>query len=622
MAYRKRSLDLPLPGDSQSTPKHPRGIVDAGEMHSKISGIRPAGSGPPVLPSIRSLNEFAFSTTSVPPIPASAAIASGDTAFGNSATTIPSLRHLHNTADYHRAMPPPSAIPLQQPRQQSALVPTDHPMANRSPPPPSPMHVVRTSNNSPEGSDAALGDTRLSPHTSSLETDYSLSAAAAATVSGTSADAIKVARNWSRDETLSLVRAIGRHYESLKRCKTNQERSNVWHRIHKEHSAQFPGRSKKASQDRWGKVLSDYKDVMVHNKEKGAARWTFDFFKEVANIVEGDSQFMEVSSPSTLSPPSVFIPSRSSVANIDSSVGYPVAGADFSPVASTPSVGRPPFAYHRMSEPNLCLAGVSQQQQQQQQHYSQQHQQQSPQSQTQSQLQSQSQSQSQSQPQPQPQSQQQQAAQQQSGHQSSNRPLATPPVYNTVGQGRRRSPSGNAEMLQTQRPPSISAFSPSYHHHPYPPTSFSAASGKLSPSRRTSYPQLHSQMRSIPQQMHASSPFSGPGNQTKQYSYTQSQSVNSHPSVATSPPSMLNYSIANPPSSTSVRVASKQSANSSLVSVEQGDVEGTCRYALDILEQQVRKIDAQQETLNNLRDSTLEAITKVEQLMQSQKRQQ
>ncbi|KAJ1963646.1 hypothetical protein GGI12_001926, partial [Dipsacomyces acuminosporus] len=61
-------------------------------------------------------------------------------------------------------------------------------------------------------------------------------------------DTIKVARNWSRDETLSLVRAIGRHYESLRRCKTNQERSNVWHRIHKEHSTKFPGRSKKASQ--------------------------------------------------------------------------------------------------------------------------------------------------------------------------------------------------------------------------------------------------------------------------------------------------------------------------------------------------------------------------------------
>ncbi|KAI8320646.1 hypothetical protein GQ54DRAFT_209739 [Martensiomyces pterosporus] len=72
---------------------------------------------------------------------------------------------------------------------------------------------------------------------------------------GTGADTIKVARNWSRDETLSLVRAIGRHYESLKRCKTNQERSNVWHRIHKEHSGQFPGRSKKASQVRESKSL-------------------------------------------------------------------------------------------------------------------------------------------------------------------------------------------------------------------------------------------------------------------------------------------------------------------------------------------------------------------------------
>ncbi|KAJ1677322.1 hypothetical protein EV182_006412, partial [Spiromyces aspiralis] len=97
----------------------------------------------------------------------------------------------------------------------------------------------------------------------------------------------RLARNWSREETLSLVRAIGKYYNKLRQCKTNQERSSVWRQVHREHSQRFPGRSKKASQDRWGKVLSDYKDVMIHNKEKGAARWTFDFFDEVAAILRG-----------------------------------------------------------------------------------------------------------------------------------------------------------------------------------------------------------------------------------------------------------------------------------------------------------------------------------------------
>ncbi|KAJ1919077.1 hypothetical protein H4219_002232 [Mycoemilia scoparia] len=102
-------------------------------------------------------------------------------------------------------------------------------------------------------------------------------------------DTSRIARNWSREETLSLVRAIGKNYAKLRQCKTNQERSSVWRQVHHEHSSRFPGRSKKASQDRWGKVLSDYKDVVIHNKEKGAARWTFDFFDDVAAILRGDT---------------------------------------------------------------------------------------------------------------------------------------------------------------------------------------------------------------------------------------------------------------------------------------------------------------------------------------------
>ncbi|KAJ2877751.1 hypothetical protein FB639_003631, partial [Coemansia asiatica] len=260
MAYRKRSLDLPIPGDST---KHARSSLDGNDNSVPRPRIHlQTISGGPQLPPIRSLNELSFTSRS-PSTADSSVFAPNPT----TTTTIPSLRHLHTPNDQHRQafhshrhMPPPSSQ-----KQNSA--------------------------SASASASGALSDAKSSASLDNNDLG--------------SADVIKVARNWSRDETLSLVRAIGRHYDSLKRCKTNQERSNVWHRIHKEHSSQFPGRSKKASQDRWGKVLSDYKDVMINNKEKGAARWTFDFFKEVANIVEGDPQFMDMSSPSTLSPPSM-----------------------------------------------------------------------------------------------------------------------------------------------------------------------------------------------------------------------------------------------------------------------------------------------------------------------------
>ncbi|KAJ1742512.1 hypothetical protein LPJ78_002526 [Coemansia sp. RSA 989] len=286
-------------------------------------------------------------------------------------------------------------------------------------------------------------------------------------------DAIKVARNWSRDETLSLVRAIGRHYESLKRCKTNQERSNVWHRIHKEHSSQFPGRSKKASQDRWGKVLSDYKDVMVHNKEKGAARWTFDFFKQVAAIVEGDVQAMEATSP-------LLAPKSATHSSADDLKAYSIGASQ-----------------HRMSEPSLP-------------------------------------------------------------HMASQ----THPSYSLL-----RSQPAHAQKLS--------------------PVELCPAArdpGRFSPSRRTSYPQMHA--AHVPSTPARASTY-----------YPQRHSVQ-----LLSPPSSL---------------PSTASGSTPLgPSLESTDPESACRYALDLLQSQMRRIDAQQDSLNQLRYSTQDAISRVERVLQ------
>ncbi|KAJ2374755.1 hypothetical protein GGI05_007240, partial [Coemansia sp. RSA 2603] len=239
MAYRKRSLDLPIPGNTHSAAKHPR---------NEMSEMTEPGGGPQ-LPSIRSLNELAFRPRS-PMLTETPSTYAGSMA-SPATTSIPSLRHLHSASEYYpntqhgvhqqrqhysqhfhhpqkqQPMPPPSAIPSQQPTNQRYYRMKSHS-------PVSPMQVVNLTD--------AMGDSSSSAAAAAVSPDIDYSA------SGGSSDTVKVARNWSREETLSLVRAIGRHYESLKRCKTNQERSNVWHRIHKEHSGQFPGRSKKASQ--------------------------------------------------------------------------------------------------------------------------------------------------------------------------------------------------------------------------------------------------------------------------------------------------------------------------------------------------------------------------------------
>ncbi|KAJ2565488.1 hypothetical protein GGH12_001412 [Coemansia sp. RSA 1822] len=316
------------------------------------------------------------------------------------------------------------------------------------------------------------------------------------------ADTVKVARNWSRDETLSLVRAIGRHYESLKRCKTNQERSNVWHRIHKEHSSQFPGRSKKASQDRWGKVLSDYKDVMVHNKEKGAARWTFDFFKQVAAIVEGDSQLMEPASPRQgLSP------------NSADDLGAYSFGA---------SSRMPPPNVHRMSEPSLHVTHL---------------------------------------------------------------PTHS---YTMV----RSQPSMQMSPVELQGPARVSCT-------PENP----ADGARYSPSRRTSFPQMMQvQGHGSAAPAYARAPAMGAESRGFGYQRHSIQVLSPHPGSVTS---SMSYSRTPNVESPAVRQ-----------SPVDAEPERACRYVLDMLEAQVRRIDAQQDTLTQLRTSTRDAISQVEHVLQ------
>ncbi|PIA13608.1 hypothetical protein COEREDRAFT_89435 [Coemansia reversa NRRL 1564] len=196
MAYRKRSLDLPLPpGQTQS-----------GSKHQRSNGT---------LPPIRSLAEIA-----------------GHVSGNEQQRALPSI------VVPHHSVPCSSSSSLQLGGQQKQRRYSPDLPATRSGDPSLSLAAIRVS--SP--GNPANTQTPSSSQQQQQQQQQPFSAPAVPL------DAVKVARNWSRDETLSLVRAIGRHYDSLKRCKTNQERSNVWHRIHKEHSSQFPGRSKKASQ--------------------------------------------------------------------------------------------------------------------------------------------------------------------------------------------------------------------------------------------------------------------------------------------------------------------------------------------------------------------------------------
>ncbi|KAJ2698739.1 hypothetical protein FB645_005551 [Coemansia sp. IMI 203386] len=471
-------------------------------------------AGGPQLPPIRSLNELSFTSRSPN-------TAESPVVFAPNPTTIPSLRHLHTPVDqpshgYHSHRP----MPQQQYYHQQ-----------------------------PTAASNALSDAKSS---ASLDNN------------DLAADVIKVARNWSRDETLSLVRAIGRHYDSLKRCKTNQERSNVWHRIHKEHSSQFPGRSKKASQDRWGKVLSDYKDVMIHNKEKGAARWTFDFFKEVANIVDGDPQFMEVSSPSTLSPPSM-------VANtgIRAGIGgdqqqqqqqqyiYGGGSSTSTSISASTSMGvrppqpPPPYTYHRMSEPNLSIR-----------------------------------------------------TQQIQGLTSSSVSASARPL-----------PSASAYQKKKPMHEVHSAGLPQGSVFGLEAATRENVGRMPSSTRRTSYPQMQMHMQR--------SSAIGSVERAKLHQHETSPPLSLQPSTTANTLScIMNYSMDSVPLSHGLSSIPDNpdtqmlSENPLLLSAEHyEDPEKACRYALEMLELQMRKIDAQQEELSSLRRSTRNTISRVEQMM-------
>ncbi|KAJ2359045.1 hypothetical protein GGF43_000397 [Coemansia sp. RSA 2618] len=519
MAYRKRSLDLPLPPGQAQASKHPRSTASA------------------ALPPIRSLTEIA----------------------AHSEHRLPSLLQASSAragpaSDHH---PAPSSIQVGPA--------SEHP-ATRTGDPSLSLAAIRVS----------------SPGNPEPSAQHPLQAP----LSAPAMDTVKVARNWSRDETLSLVRAIGRHYESLKRCKTNQERSNVWHRIHKEHSSQFPGRSKKASQDRWGKVLSDYKDVMVHNKEKGAARWTFDFFKEVAAIVEGDVQFMELTtSPPLFSPQPV--PSRH---NSDDLGAYSFGGANPRmppPSSTTPhSAGPPPPPqHHRMSEPNLPHMHPA--------HHAYQS----------------NYSMLRSQP----------ASSSSFGPQKLSPielcPATSPEVFTQPSSDTRFSQQGDTRFSQQ----GDTRFSQQSD------TRLSQQSdSQFSPSRRTSYPQMQAHAMAASAATapaYARTPTGNADGKSFNYQRHSIQVLSPPPAMGGSSmtSSAISYARGTPvqhAQAAGIATPGGQDSPSVRFSPSEAEPEKACRYVLDMLETQVRRIDVQQETLAQLRTSTQDAITQVEQVLQ------
>ncbi|KAJ2788636.1 hypothetical protein H4R20_007333, partial [Coemansia guatemalensis] len=155
----------------------------------------------------------------------------------------------------------------------------------------------------------------------------------------------------------------------------------------------------------------------------------------------------------------------------------------------------------------------------------------------------------------------------------------------------------------------------------------------FSPSRRTSYPQMQAHAVASSAMGHAISVHSRTPNaadirqqrqQPMHVSNYQRQSIQalspSQPmpsgqyqgraSVGSIPPQSMAAGMATPggQDSPSVRFSPGSTADA--------EPEKTCRYVLDMLESQVRRIDAQQDTLNQLRISTREAMAKVEQVLQ------
>ncbi|KAJ2871522.1 hypothetical protein GGH93_004756 [Coemansia aciculifera] len=716
MAYRKRSLDLPVSEDSPASIKHAR------SSNSSSSSSRPpltvstalepaAASGDyngGALPPIRSLTGLALPSPAIPsfrhfhtsssgasnsPVSSnvrqqqqeqlSSGLTAGLSQLSYARTAPPAQPSQHPQSAYpgHSYNPPPSAHYTYAPPQ-----PQPHTQPQPPPPPPPPPSYYRSHTDHIDQANSMAAhhhhgsspisstQSDRSPHVQPVSREMtrtggmelihtaggeSATVAAMAQLEmmdggiiGSPPEAVKVARNWSREETLSLVRAIKRHYEALKRCKTNQERSNVWHRIHKEHSSQFPGRSKKASQDRWGKVLSDYKDVMVHNKEKGAARWTFDFFKEVAGIVEGDTQYID----SAMSPPSSSVTTTSSTAGralppasaddlslysfgaaapssarsyaTGSSTALPTpaitAGSSGPPNSSTP---RPPIAHHRMSEPNLSLLSTT--------------------------------------------------AKHDSRFMPHHHRPPPPPPLSVHGRH-----SGTLAMHIPQHRP------PMQHHHSQQLSPVDVHSStfdnrqptRYSPPRRTSYPQLQYQQQLLSAQANAASragrgsyhtfryypqlgagaagavPPLSPQQQQQQIGEPESslpqqrfggdgasvgvlskQQIRVHSWAPSTVSAIATPAVSAP--ETNMAVVEKEASPANVVvypltsglesgsrpatlspdlplTHNNGDPEDTCRQVLDILSQQMRRIDAEQDNLVRLKESTQNTMNKVEQIMQ------
>ncbi|KAJ1988293.1 hypothetical protein GGI26_005462 [Coemansia sp. RSA 1358] len=646
MAYRKRSLDLPsAPTDDspQSLSKHPRSSLEIINIpgnsapiysrsqysNSNYHAASVDASRPAMLPPIRSLDGYPG-----PPLPL------------RDSAACPAKPN-----SQQKQLPPLAAIRMTSPApssSQSAGSPLQHQLGAASSSC-STITIAKRKDNNIAGP--------LALNNNPVVVD-SLPAHSGALLNKSS-DSVKVARNWSREETLSLVRAIGRHYDSLKRCKTNQERSNVWHRIHKEHSSQFPGRSKKASQDRWGKVLSDYKDVMVHNKEKGAARWTFDFFKEVAAIVEGDSNYMEhaKTSPPSVSSASVGSSNPTPLQSTGIANGYsddlntysfsnPKSAALTSSVAhstgqsASANPRHPPMAQHRMSEPNLLSISSGSsigKHNRGNGHWN-------PPSQPQAPFSS-----------PPP----------QHCHSNANNKQPTTPLHyqpnrsqqqpehadNSSASGGRYSPTRRTSYPQMQgllvspgRPATAGAADGGLANsngegrggiavlRHYPPHS---ASGQLYQRRSLQHPpgvllSPHSassvysagrssnplsanthheqQSRDNPQQTQQQSPLAPLPIQPKRIAVSSSSPTQSL--FLVSPTQDTGNTAISPPTSSTVFGPTGGTSR------ETGDAEQACRYVLDMLEQQVRRIDVQQETLTQLKESAQDAISKVERVLQ------
>ncbi|KAJ2713413.1 hypothetical protein H4R19_002263 [Coemansia spiralis] len=326
---------------------------------------------------------------------------------------------------------------------------------------------------------------------------------------------------------------------------------------------------------------------MVHNKEKGAARWTFDFFKEVAAIVEGDAQFMEMAlscgasrSPGHSPPPLLQSTGQPGTDDLSS---YSFGGASRPPhhTAGAGPPPPPPLGHHRMSEPNLA-------------------------------------------------------------------PHLYSGGYN-ASHGLRAQPSFRAAQQQQQQHPHHHPQQSHHHHHHYrhfphgqkmsPIELCSAATaapgplsafegrqnGRYSPSRRTSYPQMQAHMigsaalgQPLPpppqqqQQMLAATPVpASAGAVDGKFPSHQRHSIQ-----VLSPPfhqgrgSVVSLP-AHPGSGGRDTPVGRLSPGDNLAEPERA-----CRYVLDMLETQVRRIDAQHEALGQLRASTQDAIARVEQVLQ------